>query len=75
MKNKNDTRKLYNIVHTLTGQDSRNLLPKAASDVKLAEEFADLFLQKISMIRQQFDKIEAYHPTGGEVPQLQVFYN
>ena len=45
-ENKNDTRRLYKIVHTLTGQNSKNPLLKATSDVDLAEEFADFFLQK-----------------------------
>ena len=71
--NKNDIRKLYKIVCTHTGLDSKNPLQEATSDVELAEEFADFFLQKINMIRQEFDKIEAYHPTGGNVPQLQTF--
>ena len=65
---KKDTGKLYNIVCSLTGQDTKNLLPKATSDVELSGEFTDFFLQKINMIRQQFDKIEAYQPTGGDVP-------
>ena len=51
-ENKNDTRKLYKIVHTLTGQDVKNLLPEATWDAELAEEFADPFVQKINMIRQ-----------------------
>ena len=72
-ENRNDTRKLYKIVHTLTGQHSKNPLPEVISDVELAEEFSDFFLQKINMIRQQLNKIEAYQPTEGDVPQLQKF--
>ena len=71
-KNKNDTRKLYSIVCTLTGQDSKNPLPKATSDVELAKEFTDIFLQKINLIKQQFDKIQAYQPTGGDYHNSKV---
>ena len=56
-ENKNDTGKLYKIVHTLTGQDSKIPLPEATSDVELTEEFTDFFLQKINMIRQDFGKL------------------
>ena len=73
-ENKNDIRKLYKIVHTLTSQVSKNPLPEAISHVELAEEFADdFFLWKMNMIRQQFGNIEAYQPIGGDVPQLQTF--
>ena len=72
-EDKNDIRNLYKVVCTLTGQDSKNPLLKAKSGTELAEEFADFFLLKINMIRQQFDKIEAYQPTGGDVPELQMF--
>ena len=43
-ENKNDTRKQYKIVCTLTSQDSKNLLLEATSDIELAEEFADFLL-------------------------------
>ena len=67
-ENKNGTRKLHKIVCIFTGQDSKKLFPEASSGVELAEEFADFFLQKINMIRKQFDEIEAYQPTGKDVP-------
>ena len=72
-ENKNGTRKLYKIVHTLTGQDSKNPLLKATSDVELAEKFTESFLHKINMIRQQFDKIEAYQQIGGMYHNLKKF--
>ena len=72
-ENKNDTRKLYKIVSSRTGQDSKNSLPEATSDAQLAEEFTDFFLQNINMIRQKFNMIEAYQPTRGHVPPLQKF--
>ena len=45
-ENKNDSRKLYKIVHTLTGQDPKNPLLEATSDAELAEEFAEFFWRR-----------------------------
>ena len=51
---KGDTKQLYNIVGQITRSAKSNPLPKGKSNVELAEEFADFFLNKILTIRKQF---------------------
>ena len=64
-ENKNDTRKLYKIVSTLTGQDTKNPLPEATPNAKLAKEFADFLLQKINIIRQSLARLRLINQPEG----------
>ena len=42
-----DTKKLFSLVNTLTGNKSSNKMPEGQSDSMLAKEFATFFLEKL----------------------------
>ena len=47
---KGDTKKLYSLVRYLTGTKVQNLIPDNTGDEKLANDFADYFIEKIQKI-------------------------
>ena len=71
--NHNNTRQLYKIISSLTGQDNTNSLPEAHSDQELAEHFAEFFLQKIETIHEKFNNTTPYTTEPSDVPQLTEF--
>ena len=75
LNSKGNTKKLYQIVSKLTGSVKDNPLPKAENDKKLANDFADFFLQKIKKIRDDLDNIPNYNPEylEMEIPALTIF--
>ena len=52
---KGDTRKLYSLVRYLTGTKVQNPMPSSIGDKKLANDFADYFIEKIQKIRDDLD--------------------
>ena len=50
-----NSRKLYQLITNLTGQNKSNPLPASTSDENLADEFATYFHKKICNIRILFD--------------------
>ena len=71
--NHNNSRQLYKIISSLTGQDNTNPLPEAQSDQELAEQFAEFFLQKIETICEKFNNIALHTTEPSDVPQLTKF--
>ena len=57
---KGTTRKLYTLVSNLMGTNPENPLPKSDNMEKLADEFADFFLEKIQKIRSELDEHPIY---------------
>ena len=55
-QHKRNTKHLYKLVVKLTGCTSVNPLPEMDSDVRLAEDLADYFLNKIVKIRDNLDQ-------------------
>ena len=49
-----DTKGLYKMVNTLMGTSSSNPHPNHTNDKDLPEEFADIFMDKIQKIRNNF---------------------
>ena len=47
---KGDTKKLYSLVRYLTGTKVQNPMPDNTGDEKLANDFADYFIEKIQKI-------------------------
>ena len=45
-------------------------MPPGKTDAELADEFANFFLDKISMIREQFNGTLAYTSERSDIPQL-----
>ena len=66
-------KQLYNIMSQINGSAKSNPLPEEKSNVELAEEFTDFFLNKILTIRKQFADISPYTPTTKDIPILQKF--
>ena len=56
-ENAGDQKKLFNIVKSLTGNQSQNPLQPHTSSKELADSFAEFFTQKIVKIRDHIDSI------------------
>ena len=68
-----NSKKLYQLITKLTGQNKSNPLPASASNEELADEFANYFFEKILNIRKPFDGIPNYKPNPIDIPQLNKF--
>ena len=71
--NSNNTRKLYKLVSDITGSSKPSPMPEAQSDKELAEDFAQIFRQKIDMIRHQFKHKPQYNVPLRDTPTLKSF--
>ena len=68
-----NSKKLYQLITKLTGQNKSNPLPVSTSNEHLADKFANYFLEKILNIRKLFDGIPNYKPTPIDIPPLNKF--
>ena len=68
-----NSKKLYQLITKLTGQNKSNPLPGSTSDEHPADEFANYFLEKILNIRKLFDGIPNYKPNPINIPPLNKF--
>ena len=68
-----NTKELYNLTAHLTGKAPQNPMPKNKSDIQLAEEFAEFFIDKIDKIRQQFHNTVTYISEEKHISQLKKF--
>ena len=59
---KGDTKKLYSLVRYLTGTKAQNPMPDNTGDEKLANNFADYFIQKIQKIQDNLDDYPKFKP-------------
>ena len=69
----NDTKKLYKIVNNILGTTNEKPLPPSDDMSKLADEFANYFIDKIQKIREQLDSYDKYMPWHKEIPSLSQF--
>ena len=69
----NDTKKLYKIVNNILGTTNEKPLPPSGDKNKLADEFANYFIEKIQKIREQLDSYDKYMPWHKEIPSLSQF--
>ena len=66
-----DTKKLYQILHRLTGRTKDNPLPSHNNPSELAEEFADFFLTKyIKLERHWINTFSTAHQQETTVKHL-----
>lgn len=72
---KGNSKKLYNLVSELTGTKSVNPLLEYIADSKLAEDFADFFMDKIDKIRKSLKDFPNFKPTFKDVPLLIISRN
>lgn len=70
---KGDSKKLYQLVWELTGTKTDNPLPDDVADLKLAEDFADFFMNKIDKIRKSLKDYPKYEPKYKDVPRINKF--
>ena len=70
---KNDVKRLYLILNTITGGSKENPFPENISDQNLSEDFADFFLSKIEKIREKFTDKPALNLPDREAPRLTKF--
>ena len=68
-----NSKKLYQLITKLVGQNKSNPLPTSTSNEELADKFANYFLEKILNIRKLFDGIPNYKPNPIDIPQLNKF--
>ena len=57
-------------MNDILGNNDENQLPKGTTDSRLAEEFADFFLEKINKIRKCFTNIPPYGLNERNTPKL-----
>ena len=57
-----DTKKLYSLVRYLTGTKVQNPMPDNTGDEKLANDFADYFIEKIQKIWDDLDNYPKFKP-------------
>ena len=60
---KRNIKRLYSLVHNITGNVKCNPLPDSISDQDLADRFADFFMEKIWKIYDELDNFPTYKPT------------
>ena len=65
-----DPKKLFKLLNNILGNNDENQLPKGTTDSRLAEEFADFFLEKINKIRKGFTNIPPYGLNERNTPKL-----
>ena len=59
---KGDTKKLYSFVRYLMGTKAQNPMPDITGDEKLANDFADYFIEKIQKIQDNLDDYPKFKP-------------
>ena len=69
----NNTIKLYKIVNNILGTTNKKPLPPSDDKNKLANEFANYFIEKIQQIREQLDSYDKYMPWHKDIPSLSQF--
>ena len=63
---KNNTKKLYKLITSITGTTKVNPFPEATSDKELADKFANFFYNKVLNIRNNLDVFDKYEPVKRE---------
>ena len=69
-ENSKDTKKLCKMVSQLMGQKEENPLPGESDDIKIAEQFGEVFLNKIINVRKLFHNKQLYKTQRDTVPML-----
>ena len=71
---KGDTKKLYSLVRYLTGTKVQNPMPNSTGDKKLANDFADYFIEKIQKIWDDLDGNPKFKPKrNSTITPLKIF--
>ena len=68
------TKKLYSLVRYLMGTKVQNLMPDNTGDEKLANDFADYFIEKIQKIQDDLDDYPKFKPKrNSTITSLKIF--
>ena len=70
---KGDNKKLNKLMAHLSGARTDNPLPPHNSDESLANQFADYFITKIDIIRDNFSQTPVFIPEETDIPTFQKF--
>ena len=54
-ENKEDLKRLNNIINNLTGNKVDSILPRHGSDKEIAEKMSDFFIEKVTNIRKEIE--------------------
>ena len=68
-----NTKQLYQVFNSVTGNKPDRTMPDSPSDAELANCFADYFMDKINSIRDALDKTPIYKPSGSSPDSLSSF--
>ena len=68
-----DPNKFFKLLNSILGNKNENQLPKGATDRRLAENFADFFLEEIDKIRDRFTNLPVYQPNERDTTKLKNF--
>ena len=64
----------FQLVSTLTGPTKQKSLHEYMNPTELANDFANIFINKIKKIRDALDHHLIYRPTEAKVPNLEVVW-
>lgn len=71
MELKGDSKALHELINALTGSRKVNPLPDSNSDQKLAEDFAEFFINKIQKIRDDLKEYPLFNPPHNDtIPEF-----
>ena len=71
---KGDTKKLYSLVRYLTGTKVQNPMPNNTGDEKLANDFADYFIENFQKIQDDLDDNPKFKPKrNSTITPLKIF--
>ena len=70
---KGNMKKLYNFFNLVTGKKVQNPMPERQNDEDLAEEFAEFFHNKITIIRDSPEHVPRYSPVKLSTSEFREF--
>ena len=65
-----ETKKLYKIINNITGTKEDNPMPPGDSDMEIAQNFAEYFVENIDKIRDKFECVPSYSSQLNTSPSL-----
>ena len=68
-----DSKKLFQLVFTLTGATKQKSLPEYSNPTKVANDLANFFINEIKQIRDMLDHHLIYRPTEAKVQKFAHF--
>ena len=70
---KSKTKQLFSVVNSITNNRLSNPIPKIKSNVAIADDFADFFIEEIQNTRDQFASVGEFKLQTNAIPPLKYF--